>query len=87
MCEGNRRRVEIFERQQRNDGLRNTVNVDGVGAVVVVSWRSVLSDEVSAVKGIASPNARIELGCLRIKGKGAQRTEVIARVEIVDPGL
>jgi len=63
-------RVEISKREECDDALRHTMNVDRIGAVMKVSGCTVLSKKVGPVELEPSADARFELRCLRVPANG-----------------
>src|SRR5260370_8039255 len=80
-------RVEILQLEERDDALRDTVDVDWIRAVVEVSARTVLAKEVGAVELEPAPDARVELSGLRVPGDGSQPAALVSGAEVLDPAL
>ena len=67
--------------------MRHTVNVYGVGAIMKVSGRTVLTEKVNPVEIKTASNVRFELRGLGVPTNGLQRAEIVSRVKVVDPLL
>ena len=78
---------EIPELGQRDQALGDTVDVDGVGGVVIVFWSSVFPEKVSRVEGQTTADGFVKIRRLTIISDTLQSDEVIPGVEVVDPLL
>src|SRR5438093_13011937 len=63
------------------------MNVDRVGAVMEVPHCTIRAEEMPSVELEPAPDARGELWRVRVLANRRQCTEVISRVEVVDPRL
>ena len=80
-------RVEVFKPKERDDALRDTMNVNGIRAVMKISGRAVLAEKVGSIDLEPAPDARFELRCSGIAANGLQRAQVVAGMEVVNPSL
>ena len=67
--------------------MRDTVNVDRIGAIVKVLDRTFRAKKVGAIEVEPAANARFELLRPCIPTDGLQRAKVIAGVKIINPAL
>jgi hypothetical protein len=63
-------RVEIFECKERDDTLRNTMNVHWIRTVVKILGCAVLAEKVGSVELEPAPDSRFELRCSGIAANG-----------------
>src|SRR6266700_6465061 len=79
--------VEIPERQERDDTLRHTMNIDGIRAIVKIPRCAVLPEKVRSVEFKTPTNARLKLRCFSVSANRLQRAQVVSGVEVVNPSL
>src|ERR1700756_1973576 len=49
-CQGNIVRAQILKLDECNDALRNTVDIDGIGTVMEIADRAILTEKVRSIK-------------------------------------
>jgi hypothetical protein len=79
--------VEIAKSEECDDALRDTMDVDGIRAVVEVMRCAVLTKEVGCVEVKSSSSAQRELVRLQVPVNLSQRAQVVPGVEVIDPML
>ncbi len=79
--------AKVPEFQQGDDALGGGVDIHRIGAVMVIFRRAIVQKEVLAVVGKASVDGGVELRRAGLPGNGAQGTQIVAGVEVVDPLL
>ena len=67
--------------------MRDTVNIDGIGVVIEISWGIVFCEKVMAIELKPAPDTVFKFRCPGILTDGLQATEIISSVEIVYPPL
>src|SRR5580704_16516822 len=81
------KRLRIFRSKvcERVDRLGRTLNVDGVGAIVVILRAPGLVKEMRLEKPKAPSKLPRELGVASVLDVALQAVQIVARVEIVNP--
>src|SRR6266851_6752711 len=79
--------IEVFKIEKCDDALRHAVGVDRIGAVVKVSDRPILSEEIGSVELETTTHTRFELGRFDTPSDSSQRGQVEPGVEVVNPSL
>src|SRR2546429_5294803 len=63
------------------------MNIDRIGAVMKISRRAILADEVRPIEIEAAFDAPTKLACFQVPRDRLQRAKVVACVKVVDPPL
>ena len=77
----------MTELRERQNALRDTVDVDRICTVVEVSGRTVITEKMIAVKFEAAAKVGLELIGVQIPANAVERGEIVSGMEIVYPGV
>src|SRR5439155_12857527 len=73
--------------QERNDALGDTVNINGIRAIMIILRRSVLPEKMVLVEFKATLHMGLKIRCFGASRDGSQGTQIETCVEIVLPSL
>src|SRR6266699_535650 len=79
--------VKVLQGQKRDDALGDTVNINGIRAIMIILRRSVLPEKMVLVEFKSSLHMGLKIRCFGASRDGPQGTQIETCVEIVLPSL